>query len=126
MKYGIWSLSLEDYADPLARPTLRRANVGEAARLHFNRSDYAGARRWRERSRSFESIAAIRSWGGALTGQGEPEIIRGLRVSADYFKLLGVSPALGRDFRLEEDRPATRFVVVISHSLWQRRFNSDP
>jgi hypothetical protein len=61
-----------------------------------------------------------------LTGQGEPEVIRGLRVSADYFKLLGVSPALGRDFRIEEDRPDTRFVVVISHALWQRRFNSDP
>ncbi len=81
---------------------------------------------WRERSRSFERMSVIRSWGGPLTGQGEPEMIRGLRVSADYFKLLGVSPALGRDFLLEEDRPATRFVVVISHSLWQRRFNSDP
>jgi putative ABC transport system permease protein len=81
---------------------------------------------WRERSRSFERMVVIRSWAGALTGQGEPEIIRGLRVSVDYFKLLGVSPALGRDFRVEEDRPDTRFVVVISHTLWQRRFNSDP
>jgi len=81
---------------------------------------------WRERSRSFERMVVIRSWGGALTGQGEPEVIRGLRVSADYFRLLGANPALGRDFRVEEDRPATRFVVVISHSLWQRRFNSDP
>ncbi|HKQ77449.1 MAG TPA: ABC transporter permease [Blastocatellia bacterium] len=81
---------------------------------------------WRERSRSFERIVAIRSWGGTLTGQGEPEVIGGVRVSADYFKLLGVSPALGRDFRVEEDRPDTRFVVVISHTLWQRRFNSDP
>ncbi len=81
---------------------------------------------WRERSRSFERMVAIRSWGGTLTGQGEPEVMRGLRVSADYFKLLAVSPALGRDFRVEEDRPDTRFVVVISHALWQRRFNSDP
>jgi putative ABC transport system permease protein len=81
---------------------------------------------WRERSRSFERMVVIRSWGGVLTGQGEPEIIRGLRVSADYFKMLGVSPALGRDFRVEEDRPDTRFVVVISNALWQRRFSSDP
>src|SRR5262252_2995449 len=81
---------------------------------------------WRERSRSFERMVVIRSWGGVLTGQGEPEVIRGLRVSADYFKLLGISPALGRDFRVEEDRPDTRFVVVISHALWRRRFNSDP
>src|SRR5262249_31293949 len=62
---------------------------------------------WRERSRSFERMVVIRSWGGVLTGQGEPEVIRGLRVSADYFKLLGVSPTLGRDFRVEEDRPDT-------------------
>jgi putative ABC transport system permease protein len=81
---------------------------------------------WRERSRSFERMVVIRSWGGVLTGQGEPEVIRGLRVSADYFKLLAAPPALGRDFRVEEDRPDTRFVVVISHALWQRRFNSDP
>jgi putative ABC transport system permease protein len=81
---------------------------------------------WRERSRSFERMVAIRSWGGTLTGQGEPEVIQGLRVSSDYFKLLAAPPALGRDFRVEEDRPDTRFVVVISHSLWQRRFNSDP
>jgi len=81
---------------------------------------------WRERSRSFERMVVIRSWGGTITGQGEPEVIRGLRVSADYFKLLGVNPALGRDFRAEEDRLDTRFVVVIGHSLWQRRFNSDP
>jgi putative ABC transport system permease protein len=81
---------------------------------------------WRERSRSFERMVVIRSWGGVLTGEGEPEALRGLRVSADYFKLLGVSPAVGRDFRVEEDRPDTRFVVIISHGLWQRRFNSDP
>jgi putative ABC transport system permease protein len=81
---------------------------------------------WRERSRSFERLGVVRDWGGTLTGRGEPEVIRGLRVSADYFKLLGASPTLGRDFRSEEDRPDTRYVVVISHSLWQRRFNSDP
>jgi putative ABC transport system permease protein len=81
---------------------------------------------WRERSRSFERMIVVRSWGGTLTGQGEPEVIQGMRVSAEYFKLLGVSPALGRDFRSEEDRPAKRFVVIISHALWQRRFNSDP
>jgi len=89
-------------------------------------ADYTTFVDWRERSRSFERMVVIRSWGGVLTGQGEPEVIRGLRVSADYFKLLAAPPALGRDFRVEEDRPDTRFVVVISHALWQRRFNSDP
>ncbi len=87
---------------------------------------YATLADWRERSHSFESMVAIRYWGGVMTGQGESEMIQGLRVSADYFNLLGVSPELGRDFAAAEDRPATRFVVIISHSLWQRRFNSDP
>ncbi len=81
---------------------------------------------WRERSQSFEQLSIVRSWGGTLTGQGEPEVIAGLRVSANYFKLLGVAPALGRDFRAEEDRPTTRFVIMLSHALWQRRFGSDP
>ena len=80
---------------------------------------------WRERSRSFERMALITSWGGVLTGQGEPERVEGLRVSADYFRLLGVTPMLGRDFTPEEDRPDTWFVAMLSHDLWQRRFNSD-
>jgi putative ABC transport system permease protein len=81
---------------------------------------------WRERSSSFSQIAAVRSWGGTLTGQGEPEMVAGLRVSTNYFQLLGVHPELGRDFRPEEDRPDTRFVIALSRALWQRRFNSDP
>lgn len=81
---------------------------------------------WRARSRSFEQMAMIRSWGGTLTGEGEPEMVEGLRVSASYFQMLGVAPALGRDFRPEDDRPDTRFVVIISHSFWQQRFNADP
>ncbi len=81
---------------------------------------------WRERSRSFERMALITSWGGVMTGQGEPERVQGIRVSADYFSLLGVAPLLGRDFSPGEDRPDTRFVVMLSHALWKRRFNSDP
>lgn len=81
---------------------------------------------WQARARSFEQLALIRPWSGTLTGQGEPENIQGLRVTPDYFKLLGVAPALGRDFRTEENRPDTRFVVVLSHALWQRQFKADP
>jgi putative ABC transport system permease protein len=81
---------------------------------------------WRERSKSFAQMSLIRSWGGTLTGQGDPEMINGMRVSASYFRMLGVSPALGRDFLPEEDQPKSRFVVMLSHGFWQRRFNSDP
>src|SRR5436190_8393489 len=50
---------------------------------------YATFADWRERSRSFERMVTIRQWGGTLPGQGEPDVVRGLRVSADYFKMLG-------------------------------------
>ncbi len=61
-----------------------------------------------------------------MTGEGEPEMVNGMRVSADYFLLLGVAPLLGRDFSPGEDRPDKRFVVMLSHDLWKRCFNSDP
>lgn len=80
---------------------------------------------WRERSKSFDQMAIIRSWSGTLTGQGDPEMIQGLRVSGNYFRMLGIAPQLGRDFKDEEDRPATRFVIMLSHALWQQRFNAD-
>jgi putative ABC transport system permease protein len=47
-------------------------------------------------------------------------------VSADFFRVLGVQPALGRDFLPEEDSPTARAVVLLGHSLWQRRFGGDP
>jgi putative ABC transport system permease protein len=81
---------------------------------------------WRERGRSFEQMALIRSWGGVVKGNDGPEMVEGMRVSADYFRMLGVSPMLGRDFKLEEDRPDTRFVIILSHAFWERRFSSDP
>ncbi|MFY9557227.1 MAG: ABC transporter permease [Blastocatellia bacterium] len=89
-------------------------------------TSYATYVDWRERNQSFEQVSLVRSWGGALTGQAEPEIVNGLRVSPNYFQLLGVLPQLGRDFQADEDKPNSRFVVALSHSLWQRRFNSDP
>ncbi|MGH9842358.1 MAG: ABC transporter permease, partial [Blastocatellia bacterium] len=92
----------------------------------FGNTGYATFVDWQARARSFDQLALIRSWGGTLTGQGDPENIQGLRVTPEYFKLLGVAPALGRDFRVEENRPDTRFVVILSHALWQRRFNADP
>jgi putative ABC transport system permease protein len=92
----------------------------------FGNTGYATFVDWQARAKSFEQLALIRSWGGVLTGQGDAEAIRGLRVTPEYFGLLGVAPALGRDFRTEENRPDTRYVLVISHGLWQRRFNADP
>ena len=79
-------------------------------------------RELKERSRSFESIAVMRPLQATLTGVAEPERLDGQYVSADYFRTLGVRPALGRDFQESDDQPNAPFVVLISHALWHRRF----
>lgn len=91
-----------------------------------NTAGYATIADWRDRSETLEHIAAVRGWGPTLTGEGEPERLAAMRVSANFFKLLGVRPAIGRDFQPEEDRPDTWRVVILSQALWQSRFNSDP
>ncbi|MGE0102205.1 MAG: ABC transporter permease [Blastocatellales bacterium] len=81
---------------------------------------------WKERSRSFEKLAAFGSSARTLTGVGDPQQLRGAVVSADYFELLDVKPVLGRTFlKSDHDAGSTR-VVILSQSVWQSRFNGDP
>ena len=78
-------------------------------------------------ARSFTGIGAFT--GGespALSGGAEPEVVKGVRVSANFLQILGVDPLLGRGFRAEEDLPGGTPVVMISAALWQRRFAGDP
>lgn len=81
---------------------------------------------WRRESRSFSYMAALDFGSFNLTGTGDPERLRGARVSADLFPLLGVRPLVGRWPRADEDRPGAPRVVLLSHALWQRRFGADP
>ncbi len=82
---------------------------------------------WREQNQSFEHIAVFDNSGFSLTGGEEPERVRGELVSASYFPLMGVEAHQGRTFQPEEDAtPASHPVAIISYSLWQRRFASDP
>jgi putative ABC transport system permease protein len=80
---------------------------------------------WRAQSKSFEELALYRSWAPVLQAD-EPEQLSGLRVTNNFFRMLGVHLQFGRDFRPEEDLPAASQVVILGHDLWQRRFNSDP
>jgi putative ABC transport system permease protein len=81
---------------------------------------------WRDRSHAFEEMALIRSWQPTLIASGEPERIAAMRVSSNFFRTLGVQPALGRDFRSEEDTASDWRVVMLSDGLWRRRFGADP
>ncbi len=60
-----------------------------------------------------------------LSQEEKPERLAALGVSAGYFELLGVQPFLGREFRREDELPNSNPAVILSHALWQRRFNSD-
>ncbi len=80
----------------------------------------------RTRSNSFANLALSRDGAGVLVEQGNPELLDGMRVSANYFDTLGVKVFLGRNFLPEEDHPQTRYEVLLTHGLWKRRFGGDP
>ena len=77
------------------------------------------------RSRSLQSAAVTRSWQPTLIGYGDAERLDGQSVSGDYFRVLGVRPAIGRDFSQADDRPVRRPVAIITDGLWRRRFGGD-
>ncbi len=86
----------------------------------------------RDRNRSFSDIAALVAFYSAgdsmLSGDGEPERLSGVTVSENFFSVLGIEPVAGRTFRPEECQgtPGGPKAVLLSHSLWKRRFASDP
>jgi putative ABC transport system permease protein len=73
----------------------------------------------------FTGMAGFGFTGRNLTQDGPPEFLYGEKVTANYFDVLGISPAQGRAFTPQEDQPGNEKVVVITHELWQRRFGGD-
>src|ERR1700733_9157196 len=61
-----------------------------------------------------------------LAQRDHAERVPGLRVSADFFRVLGVQPRLGRNFSPDDDRPGAQDVVLLTNSLWHRRYNGNP
>jgi putative ABC transport system permease protein len=82
---------------------------------------------WRDRSRSFDSMAAVWDSTFTLYGVDVPERVHGEVVSAGYFSLLGITPLKGRAFRPDEDRkPGITPVAIIGEGFWKRRLGADP
>jgi predicted permease len=75
---------------------------------------------WRSQSKSYDKFAAVAIGGAQLTGVPEPENLKSLAVSADFFPLLGIRPALGRPFQLDDFQPRSPRVVIVSDGLWRR------
>jgi len=80
---------------------------------------------WRAQNHVFENLSAWISDEFNLTGGTIPERIEGARVTADFFRTLGVQPAAGRDFSSGEDQPGAAHVAIISYGLWRERCHSE-
>ncbi len=80
---------------------------------------------WRSQNHSFSTLAESRDNTFTLTGVGDPRHLDGEVVSADFFKALGVEPALGRGIVMDDEKVGSH-VVVLSHELWRTAFSSDP
>jgi predicted permease len=85
---------------------------------------YPNFQDWRKQNQTFSAMAISRGASFTLLGVGEAEQVNGRWVSAEIFSVLGVEPAIGRNFAKEEDERGAAPVVLISHNLWQSKFNS--
>jgi putative ABC transport system permease protein len=115
---------------PLPYPHPERVVI--ISSLYRGGVDYevAGGAQYRflqEQNHSFESIEAndVVPSGVNLSGGSEPEQAPSAFVSATFFRVLGVTPTLGRSFAPEEDRPGSGCVAILTDGLWRTRYNRD-
>ena len=80
---------------------------------------------WQARSASFEAMSTFRGWSMTMMGTDEPLDLNSRLVGADYFRVMGVNPLLGRSFSSEDDRPDASPVTILSYSFWQSQFAGD-
>lgn len=97
-----------------------RINISEDWHSYPNYEDY------RNNTSTFEDIALFNNRSFTITGDGEPERVRGAVASSNLFPLLGVGAMMGRTFIPEEDENGKDMVAILSYGLWQRRFAADP
>jgi macrolide transport system ATP-binding/permease protein len=111
---------------PYANPT-RLADVTESLAL-FPRGNlsYADYLDWKRMNTVFSSMEAYTGAGYALNTPAGTEPVRAERVSAGFFRALGIVPVLGRDFRPGEDEAGAAPLVLLSHGTWQRRYGGRP
>ena len=80
---------------------------------------------WQDMNHSFAELSGWRSLLFTITGSGDAEQVHGSQVTGNFFRMLGVSPAIGRDFSKEDEQPGHEQVVILSFAFWQRHYGGD-
>ncbi|HSB08535.1 MAG TPA: ABC transporter permease [Blastocatellia bacterium] len=126
------STSIFSAVNPILFESLPYPNAQRLVMIWEGRRDggriegtFGGYRAFVERSHSFDALAVMKAWQPTMTGPAEPERLEGQRVSASFFRTLGVSPAAGRDFLESDDQLNGPNVAILSDGLWRRRFGGD-
>ncbi|HEX4947693.1 MAG TPA: ABC transporter permease, partial [Blastocatellia bacterium] len=112
------------YPEPSQLVVLSQKNTQK--NLSQQPTSYPNLRDWQAQNQCFTHLAALRGEAMSLTDGTEPERVSVLRSSVNILSLLGVMPALGRDFRPDEEEPGKATVALIGHGLWQRRYGGNP
>ena len=105
---------------------VRLSSTSQAQNLTRVGFSYPRYREVAERQQVFSDLSLSAGNAFTLTGRGDPEQLVALHASASLLSTLGLEPLLGRNFSAAEDSPGGEAVVLISHGIWQERFNRDP
>lgn len=110
------------YPDPTRLVAVNESSAG-FARNNLSYADYVD---WKRMNTVFSSMEVFTGTGYAFKTPTGTEPVPGERVSAGFFRTLGIQPMLGRDFRTGEDVAGAAPVVLLSYKTWQRRYGSRP
>ena len=120
------SVFLRPLPYPEPERLVRLSSTNEANNLTRVGFSYPRYLEVQERQQVFSDLALSAGNAFTLTGRGDPEQLIGLHASAALLPTLGLEPLLGRNFSPDEDRPGGEHVALVSHAMWQQRFNRDP
>ena len=121
---AIFSLVQSVLLHPLPYPEPERLLVIWEDEMNFPNASVAwpDLKDWQRDNTAFTALGGYRRDNFTLTGNGQPEMLTGARVSSTFFQAIGLQPLLGRTFNVEEDKPGAPALAVLGYKLWQRRF----
>jgi putative ABC transport system permease protein len=116
------------FVAPLPYPAADRiVHLSERqAEIPDRRVSYPNFLDWQARNDSFELMAAVRETTPVLRREQGARVLDARQVTADYFRVLGVAPFIGRDFTAAEDRFGAPRVAIVSAALWSAEFGAPP